>query len=437
MHRGAYRQSHGDSLISLQIVQQVAAQVVSQVLAGHNLNQVLDATLRAQSALTIQQRAAIQDFSYGTLRYYGRLQAQLDALMQKPLTDQRVRFLLLVALYQLNYDRASDFTVVNQAVEAARKIKKPWAAGLVNGVLRNFLRQKSALEQQLDNDEVARYSYPQWWINKIKQAYPAGWQAILEAGNQHPPMTLRVNRRLGTSADYCQALVAAEVSVRTHTETAITLDKPVPVQQLPGFEQGRVSVQDAGAQHAARLLDVADGMRVLDACCAPGGKTGHLLELADLNLLGLDADADRLKRVKQNLQRLGLHAELRVGDAAKPAEWWDGQSFDRILADVPCSASGVVRRHVDIKWLRRESDIALFAAQQTEILQALWQLLAKGGKLLYATCSIFHEENQQQIDQFLKQQPDAKQLSLAIPENGQFLPCADYDGFFYALLQKT
>lgn len=424
-------------MISLQIAQQVAAQVVSQVLAGHNLNQVLDATLRTQPTLTIQQRAAIQDFSYGTLRYYGRLQAQLDALLQKPLTDQRVRFLLLVALYQLNYDRASDFTVVNQAVEAARKIKKPWAAGLVNGVLRNFLRQKSALEQQLDHDEVARYSYPQWWINKIKQAYPADWQTILEAGNQHPPMTLRVNRRLGTSDDYCQALIAADVSVHTHTETAITLEKPVPVQQLPGFEQGRVSVQDAGAQYAAALLDVTDGMRVLDACCAPGGKTGHLLELADLNLLALDADADRLIRVKQNLQRLGLHAELRVGDAAKPAEWWDGRPFDRILADVPCSASGVVRRHVDIKWLRRESDIALFAAQQREILLALWQLLAKGGKLLYATCSIFHEENQQQIDQFLKLQPDAKQLSLAILKNGQLLPCADNDGFFYALLQKT
>lgn len=421
----------------MQIAQQVAAQVVSQVLAGHNLNQVLDATLRTQPTLTIQQRAAIQDFSYGTLRYYGRLQAQLDALLQKPLTDQRVRFLLLVALYQLNYDRASDFTVVNQAVEAARKIKKPWAAGLVNGVLRNFLRQKSALEQQLDHDEVARYSYPQWWINKIKQAYPADWQTILEAGNQHPPMTLRVNRRLGTSDDYCQALIAADVSVHTHTETAITLEKPVPVQQLPGFEQGRVSVQDAGAQYAAALLDVTDGMRVLDACCAPGGKTGHLLELADLNLLALDADADRLIRVKQNLQRLGLHAELRVGDAAKPAEWWDGRPFDRILADVPCSASGVVRRHVDIKWLRRESDIALFAAQQREILLALWQLLAKGGKLLYATCSIFHEENQQQIDQFLKLQPDAKQLSLAILKNGQLLPCADNDGFFYALLQKT
>lgn len=214
------------------------------------------------------------------------------------------------------------------------------------------------------------------------------------------------------------------------------LDKPMPVGEVPGFKDGWVSVQDFGAQFAAQLLDAKDGMRVLDACCAPGGKTGHILESAGVQMLALDHDDARLERVQSNLDRLGMSAVLQIGDAAKPEEWWDGVPFDRILADVPCTASGIVRRHVDIKWLRREQDIAEFAQQQKAILNSLWRLLAKGGKLLYATCSIFHEENQGQIDQFLKQHQDATKLPLEHPQNGQLIPCADHDGFFYALLQK-
>ena len=217
---------------------------------------------------------------------------------------------------------------------------------------------------------------------------------------------------------------------------AVLLRKPLPVEQLPGFAQGLVSVQDYGAQFAAELLDVADGMRVLDACCAPGGKTSHILELATVDMLALDHDSSRLQRVQSNLDRLQLRAALKAGDAANPALWWDGKPFDRILADVPCTASGIVRRHVDIKWLRREVDVEGFARQQALILQSLWQLLAKGGKLLYATCSIFHEENQAQINRFLEQHKDAAQLVQTHPENGQLIPCAEHDGFFYALLQK-
>jgi len=285
-------------------------------------------------------------------------------------------------------------------------------------------------------DEVARYSYPQWWIDKLRQQYPQGWQSILEVGNTHPPMTLRINLGKTTAQDYSASLTASGIAHRRIGAQALVLDKAVPVSQLPGFQEGVVSVQDYGAQFAAQLLDAKTGMRVLDACCAPGGKTGHILELAEVEMLALDHDAERLQRVQSNLDRLRRRAKLQAGDAARPEGWWDGIAFDRILADVPCTASGIVRRHVDIKWLRREEDVVAFAQQQAAILHSLWQLLAKGGKLLYATCSIFHEENQGQIDQFLKQHQDATQLPLAHPQNGQLIPCADHDGFFYALLQK-
>ncbi|CAG0986368.1 Ribosomal RNA small subunit methyltransferase B [Methylophilaceae bacterium] len=420
----------------MHIAQQLAAHAVGQVFAGRNLTSALEAAFQAHPDITSQQRAVAQDLSYGTLRFHGRLDALLALLVERPVTDTGVRCLLLVALYQLNYDRASAHTIVNQAVEAAKHFRKPWAAGLVNAVLRNFLRNRDTIDQRLADSDVVRYSYPQWWVNKLKKQYPDQWQAVLETGNQHPPMTLRVNLNRQSVTEYAAMLDENGIAYQLHGKQAVILDKPLPVDQLPGFFEGAVSVQDYGAQFAAGLLDVADGMRVLDACCAPGGKTGHILESAAAELVALDADEMRLRRVSQNLDRLGLQASLLAGDAAEPDRWWDGRPFDRILADVPCTASGVVRRHVDIKWLRRESDIALFAAQQAAILHALWRLLAKGGKLLYATCSIFHEENQQQIDRFLEQQADAKQLPLIYPQHGQLIPCAQHDGFFYALLQK-
>lgn len=424
------------------ISQQLAANAVNQVLGGHNLTATLEDIFREHSNITPQQRAVAQDLSYGTLRFYGRLQGLLSQLLEKPLQDTRAQCLLLVALYQLSYDTAAQHAVVDQAVKAATELKKPWAKGLVNAVLRNFLRRSDALNQALVQDEVAKYSYPQWWINKLKNQYPQSWQSILEAGNQHPPMTLRVNQRIISSNDYCLKLAEQGIAAQKMSNSAVMLAKPLPVGKLPGFYEGEVSVQDYGAQFAAELLDVADGLRMLDACCAPGGKTGHILELADVNMVALDNDAGRLQRVQANLDRLNLKASLVVGDAADNKRWWDGVPFDRILADVPCTASGIVRRHVDIKWLRREADIISFAVQQALILQGLWQLLAKGGKLLYATCSIFHEENQRQVDNFLALHADAAQLPLMHTQHeqlqrGQLHPSAEHDGFFYALLQKN
>jgi 16S rRNA (cytosine967-C5)-methyltransferase len=328
---------------------------------------------------------------------------------------------------------------------------KSWAKGLVNAILRNFLRQKDQLAAKLESSEVAVYSYPQWWVNKLKTQYPSHWQGMLETGNQHPPMTLRVNTQKISMQDYLLLLTRQDIEAKHIGVQALILTNPVPVEKIPGFSDGIVSVQDLGAQLAAYLLEVKAGMNVLDACCAPGGKTGHILELADVVLTALDSDEVRLQRVQSNLSRMKLQANLLVGDASIP-DWWDAtkpslQLFDRILADVPCSASGIVRRHVDIKWLRREADIASFTRQQTKILANLWQMLAKGGKLLYVTCSVFNEENQGQVDNFLQNNADAAQLPFALPDNyasaeitqinGQLIPTNAHDGFFYALLQKN
>ncbi|MDD5240607.1 MAG: 16S rRNA (cytosine(967)-C(5))-methyltransferase RsmB [Sulfuricella sp.] len=417
----------------------LASAAVSRVLAGHNLNQVLNSLFSRNTTLTPQQRAAAQDMSYGTLRFYGQLRAILDRLVEKPLSDDTVRALLLVALYQLIYSRAASHAVVDHAVKSTAALKKAWAKGLVNAVLRNFLRNQPALLEQAAASDEGRYSHPQWWIDKLRRQYPDNWAALLEANNQHPPMTLRVNRRATSAEAYLALLVQQGMDGRKVGEDAILLDQPVAVDKLPGFADGVVSVQDAGAQWAALLLDVADDMRVLDACAAPGGKAAHLLELAKVDLTALDNDAERLKKIEQNFRRLKLEARIVTGDAAKPEDWWDGKPFQRILADVPCSASGVVRRHPDIKWLRRETDIASFAAQQAEILDALWRTLDRGGKLLYATCSVFAEENQGQIACFLARHDDARCLPLPLPEaeNGQLIPNQQHDGFYYGLLYKS
>lgn len=424
-------------------IQLAAGQIVQQVLVdGRSLNQVLDESLRKKSVWTPAQRAALQDLSYGTLRFYGQLRALLGLLLHKPMLDQRIYYVLLVALYQLQYSKAAQHAVVDHAVRSAQMLNVK-VSGLVNAILRNFLRSRDALLEQAARDAEGRYSYPQWWIDELRAQYGERSVAILEAGNRHPPMTLRVNRRRGTTADYLAQLVQQGISARLIEDGpigfgALQLDKPVPVDKLPGFFDGFVSVQDAGAQYAALLLDVHDGMRVLDACAAPGGKAAHILESAAVQMVAVDKDENRLRRVAENLQRLELSAQLVPGDAAVPEQWWDGKAFQRILADVPCSASGVVRRHPDIKWLRRRADIAGFAAQQLDILRALWRLLAQDGKLLYATCSVFQQENEQVIAAFLAQQPDARRLPVALPEsgNGQILPNDLHDGFFYALLYK-
>ena len=421
----------------MDVAQQGASQIVCQVLGGRNLNQALGAFLQTAPGLTTQQRAALQDLSYGTLRFYGQLANVLKQLLHKPVQDAYLRCLLLVALFQLQYSKAAPHAVVDYAVRVAREHNAA-ASGLVNAVLRNFLRNRDALLAVAAGSEEGCYSYPQWWIDAVKMQYGEPAQAILLAGNLHPPMTLRVNRRRTTPAAYLALLAQHGIQASLIEPEAVLLQRPMPVDKLPGFFEGLVSVQDAGAQYAAHLLDVRDGMRVLDACAAPGGKSMHLLELAQLDLLALDQDAQRLGQVRENMQRLQLRARLQVGDAAQPADWWDGKPFQRILADVPCSASGVVRRHPDIKWLRRAEDMGSFAQQQMQILSALWRLLASDGKLLYATCSIFARENRQVIDAFLQQQDDARSAPLFPPNlnEGQILPDDQHDGFFYALLYK-
>lgn len=417
--------------------QQDASHIVCQVLGGRNLNQVLEAHLRSSPNLLPQQRAALRDLSFGTLRFYGRLAWLLGQLLHQPLKDAQLRCLLLVALYQLLYSKSAPHAVVDYAVRAVRK-RNPAAGGLVNAVLRNLLRKREALLAAADHNEEARYAYPQWWLDTIKSQYGKAAEEILLAGNQHPPMTLRVNHRRITAADYLALLVEHEITASIIEPDAILLARPLSVDKLPGFFDGLVSVQDAGAQYAARLLDVDDGMRVLDACAAPGGKSAHMLELAQIDLLALDKDEQRLEKVRENMERLQLQAELRCGDASQPEDWWDGKPFQRILADAPCSASGVVRRHPDIKWLRRPEDIDGFARQQLQILNALWRLLASDGKLLYATCSVFARENQQVIEEFIRQHNDARCVSLSVPKmkEGQLLPNDQHDGFYYALLHK-
>ena len=412
-------------------IQELAAGIIARVEEGRTLTEALGNIQRSET-LTPGERGALQDIAYGSLRNLGQLRFILRALVPKPLPAVDVERLLLVALYQLIHTRAAPYAVVDQAVTLAQDLAAGRLKGLVNGVLRNFLRNKEQLLADAQADNEARYNHPRWWVQKVRAAYPTRWTDILEKSNRHPPMTLRINRRHGTAAAYVETLQASGRGAKALGDYAVKLDAPCNVRDLPGFAEGRVSVQDFGAQQAALRLEVADGMRVLDACAAPGGKSGHLLELADIQLTALDIDATRLERVAENLARLQLTATLAAADAAKPDSWWDGVPFDRILADVPCSASGVVRRNPDIKWLRRPDDFAALGQQQAAMVDALWPLLARGGKMLYATCSIMPEENQQQLDAFLQRHPDAR-----LAGSEQLLPSADHDGFYYALLEKA
>jgi 16S rRNA (cytosine967-C5)-methyltransferase len=371
------------------------------------------------------------------LRDFGRGDFFLGQLLATPLKEATVRGLLLAALVRLEARPEEAHTTVDQAVEAAARLAGGRFKSLVNGVLRSFLRRADSLIAEANEDEHARWRHPEWWIARLKHDHPQQWQAILAAGNSRPPMTLRVNPRRPASADFPKQLEAAGIPIRTLGDGALLLAKPVAVDRIPGFADGSCSVQDAGAQRAALLLDCQNGMRVLDACAAPGGKTAHLLEIHDLDLLALDSDANRATRIDETLGRLGLQANVVSEDCRDLKKWWDGTPFDRILADVPCSASGVVRRHPDAKWLRRAGDIAGLARQQAEIIDALWQTLAPGGKMLYATCSVFADENARQVEKFVGRHADARRLPTggAEPEL-QLLPNAEHDGFYYALIEK-
>jgi len=403
-----------------------ASRIDAAVLAGQSL---ADGLLGRVDPLA---RPAVQDLVYGSLRAYGRGDYFLGRLLDKPLADDAVRALLLVAVYRLETRPDIAHTVVDQAVTAAGEVAGGRCRGLVNAVLRAFLRRQDELSADLASDAVAAAQHPDWWLAELQAAYPETWPAIVATGNAPPPMGLRVNaRRIGRDA-YQVQLAAAGIAARPLGESGLALARPQAVDALPGFAHGLLSVQDPGAQRAAELLDPAPGSQVLDACAAPGGKTAHLLERSvDLELLALDLKPSRCRRIADNLDRLGLHAEIKVADCARPADWWDGRPFDAVLADVPCTASGVVRRNPDAKWLRREADIASFAAAQARILDALWQVVRPGGKLLYVTCSVFPAENRHQIARFLARQAQARNR-----HEEQLLPTAEHDGFFYCLLDK-
>ena len=419
-----------------------AVWIVLQVLAGRSLASELR---KIRYAVQDDSGGALQDICFGVFRHLGLLRGLVAALATRAVTDRDIEALLLVALYQLQFTRAAPYAVVDHAVRACTRLRKNSAKGLVNALLRNFLRRPEALLSQARRTEEGRWSYPQWWIDELRRAYPARHGAILEAGCARPPMTLRVNLRLICCGDYLALLRDASISAEQIGRAALLLAEPMGVEQLPGFAQGLVSVQDLSAQYAAALLDLTVGQTVLDACAAPGGKTAHILESADVELTAIDRDGARLARVRETLERLSLRARVVCADAAEPSSWWDGMPFQRILLDAPCTASGIVRRHPDIKWLRRPQDGPALAAQQRRLLEVLWHMLAAGGKLLYATCSVFPDENQLQIAAFLQSHPEARLLPLSdIPDGpeignikGQILPDSRHDGFFYALLQRA
>lgn len=408
---------------------------------------------RQQDKAALKDKGLLQEICYGVLRYLPELEHDVRALMQKPLTGkQRVfHFLLLVGVYQIKYMRIPDHAAVSETVAATGALKNRQMKALVNGVLRNFVRasENKALNKQETLPASIEYNHPSWFIKKVQKAYPIKWQQILEANQQKPPMWLRVNKQHHTSAEYQSLLATAAIDINTiePVSHAIELARPTDVTKLPGFDQGWISVQDGAAQQAARLLNCQPGDVVLDCCAAPGGKTCHMLEQTPdiASMTAIDIESGRLVRVEENLARLGLKAKVIAADAANSKSWWDGQQFDRILLDAPCSGTGVIRRHPDIKWLRKASDIEVLVTLQQQILKETWSLLKPGGTLLYATCSILPQENSNQISYFLKNNTDAELLNIDDndkPETEctgwQLLPGENnMDGFYYAKLLKT
>ncbi len=424
-----------------------AVRVIEQVMGHHrSLSAVLP---QFQDLVADRDRALLQELSYGTLRWYGYLQAIAAELLNKPLKsrDQDIFYLVLVGLYQLIYMRIPAHAVVDETVSVTDRLNKRWAKGLVNAVLRSWQRGHTDIEARLLHNQTALSSHPDWLLEMLQAAWPEQWQQIVQANNERPPMTLRINQQRISRDDYLRTLRDSNTSaqVTRFAHAGITLDSPQDVFSLPGFSDGEVSVQDEAAQLATECLDPQPGDRVLDACAAPGGKGMHVLESqpALQQLVALDVDKARTQRVHENLHRLQLQAEVVCADAVRPDTWWDGELFDRILLDAPCSASGVIRRHPDIKWLRQAQDIQKLQKLQQAILVAIWPLLKPGGILLYVTCSVSPEENSEQIKQFLAHTPDAHENKIEVAwghacEYGrQVLPGEDrMDGFYYARLVK-
>lgn len=410
----------------------------------------LDEALRAAAAgrLTARDAALLQELCYGSLRFQPRLEFWLGQLLTHPLKsrDRDVQALLLLGLYQLTEMRVPEHAAIGETVEACRQLGKPWATRVVNAVLRRFQRERARLLAELPQHPTACYAHPRWLLERLQADWPRHWQAVMHANNEHPPLTLRVNRLRTSRAALAGELAASGIATRgcEFSGDGLIAERPFEVTASPAFSAGKFSVQDEAAQLAAGLLEVQAGMRVLDACAAPGGKTGHVLESCPgVSLAALDSDAARAQKIQQNLQRLGLSAEIRVADAAAPATWWDGRRFDRILLDAPCSATGVIRRHPDIKCRRQPADVVAAVDAQERLLAALWPLLAPGGKLLYATCSVLAGENEDQMRRFLEIRPDARAVTIpaawgmATGCGRQLLPGdSGMDGFYYALLQK-
>ena len=420
-----------------------AAVAVAAVLAGRSLDDVLPA---ADEGLAPGDRGLLRALTYGVLREHLFLAAIAAKMLKSPLNDEpQIAALIEVGIFQLRSMRVSPHAAVSETVEACSMLGHPQRRALVNALLRRYQRDSRALELAAADDASKRYSYPTWMIDSIRCDWPDSWEQVLAGGNGQGPLTLRVNRRHGSRDDYAARLRTAGLEFRDvpGAADALVLESAVPVERLPAFVEGHASVQDASAQLAADLLQLTPGLRVLDACSAPGGKTAHALERADLDMLALDSDPIRLGRVQETLTRLGLTAELRAYDAGRFVDRWNGVLFDRILLDAPCSGTGVIRRHPDIKWLRRFDDIPRMAAEQLRLLTALWPLLAPGGRLVYATCSILAAECEEVVRKFFMTQADAKHEPIeaewgeARRFGRRIAPGGDFDGFYYACLRKT
>ncbi|GAB1269476.1 16S rRNA (cytosine(967)-C(5))-methyltransferase RsmB [Aurantivibrio infirmus] len=424
-----------------------AAKLIASILTQRgSLSSLLPAAL---TTIDERDRALLQELCYGVSRWQPKLQCYLNKLLDKPLRkkDSDVHALLLIGIYQLAFMRVPDHAAINTTVDASKSLKKPWSKGLINAVLRNFQRQKDQLNIELKDIPEFRYAHPNWLIKKIKKAWPNNNDEIFLANNQHPPFTLRINKKKVQRQAYLDLLSEQDIKAipTAFSEDGLTLQNPIDVNSLPLFAEGGISVQDEAPQLCAQLLELQDGLSVLDACCAPGGKTAHIAEsTADLSrLVALDISAERLTRTRENLQRLQLDAELIVGDASQTSTWWDGKPFDRILIDAPCSATGVIRRNPDIKILRNPDGLAKLVDIQNAVLDALWPLLKPGGLLLYATCSVLPEENSAAIERFIAAHSDVIEEPIEAEwgtqqNHGQQLFPLDnsHDGFYYAKLRK-
>lgn len=428
-----------------------AAQIISDILLQKG-----SLSSKFPLAASVERHALIQEICFGVCRWFYRLDFIAKQLLKKSFgsKDDDIYALILIGLYQLIYMKTPENIVVSESVDAVKKINKSWAAGLVNATLRNFLRQKDSLLQKAEKNILAKYAHPQWLADKIKTVYPENWESILTANNQHPPLSLRMNRLKISREDYLKKLTSDKIAAFASTEShcGIILEKPIDVKKLPGFEQGEFFVQDCGAQLAGELLDLKPGQCVLDACAAPGGKTTHLFEIEPKikKLVAIDREESRLIKIKDNWKRLfkdiktTLELSIKTADVAHIKSWWDHELFDRILLDAPCSATGIIRRHPDIKLLKQKSNVKLLAEQQLQLLTALWPTLKPSGKLLYVTCSILPDENEQVIEQFLEKTAGAEEIKITAhwgiekKFGRQLIPGQQNDdGFYFALLLKS